>query len=278
MNILFVCTGNTCRSPMAEGYLKHKKIKDINVKSAGIYADNEPVSQNSREIMSELGIDISSHMSYGITMDLLHWADKIFCMSPSHRNALLSVGVNPEKLFVLGLGILDPFGQDISVYRNCRDEIISEIDKLFSPITVRKSEMTDRDTEKIVELEKICFTEPWSRDALADSYKNGTHFFIAEVGCDTAGYIGINTVLDEGYITNIAVFPEFRKKGVATTLLAHIENFAKEKELSFITLEVRVSNTAAINLYRKSGFRDEGRRKNFYRKPNEDALILTKRF
>ncbi len=278
MNILFVCTGNTCRSPMAEGYLKHKKIKDINVKSAGIYADNEPVSENSRDVMDEIGINISSHLSCGITLDLLHWADKIFCMSPSHRSALLSAGVPCEKLFVLGLGILDPFGQDISVYRNCRDEIIREIDKIFSTVTVRKSEMKDADAIKIAELEKICFAEPWSSDALINSYKNGTNFFIAETDGKTAGYIGINTVIDEGYITNIAVFPEFRKKGVASALLSYTENFAKEKELSFITLEVRVSNTAAINLYIKSGFQNEGRRKNFYRSPTEDALILTKRF
>ncbi len=278
MNILFVCTGNTCRSPMAEGYLKHKKLKDVYVKSAGIYAEGDAVSENSAEVMKNIGIDISSHISSRITMSTLDWADKIYCMSPSHRNALLSVGVDKDKLFVLGLGILDPFGQDITVYENCRDEIIKEIDKIFSDITVRESKMDDRDAKCIEDLEKICFSAPWSRDALKESKNNGTNFFVAEVCGNIAGYIGINTVLDEGYITNIAVFPEFRKKGVGAALLYHTEEFGRLKGLSFITLEVRESNTVAISLYEKHGFQLQGQRKNFYINPTENALILTKRF
>ena len=92
------------------------------------------------------------------------------------------------------------------------------------------------------------------------------------------GYIGIKAVIDEGYITNIAVFPEFRRRGVAKALLNKVFEFAKEKGLSFVSLEVRPSNTEAISLYEKTGFKEEGRRKNFYRLPLEDALIMTKRF
>ncbi len=278
MNILFVCTGNTCRSPMAEGYLKHKKLNDVYIKSAGIYAEGDAVSENSAQVMKEIGIDISSHISCRITMSLLDWADKIYYMSPSHKNALLSAGVDKDKLFVLGLGILDPFGQDISVYRNCRDEIIKEIDKIFSAVTVRESKMDDSDAMYIEGLEKICFSAPWSKQALIESAKSGTHFFVAEVCGKVAGYIGINTVLDEGYITNIAVFPEFRKMGVGAALLCHTEKFAKDTGLSFITLEVRESNIAAISLYKKFGFELSGQRKNFYVSPKEDALIFTKRF
>ena len=278
MNVLFVCTGNTCRSPMAEGYLKNKKIKDLSVKSAGIYAEGDAVSQNSAEVMAELGIDISSHISNRITMSLLDWADKIYCMSSSHKNALLSIGVDKNMLFVLGLGILDPFGQDVTVYENCRDEIIKEIDKIFSDITVRESKMDDSDAECIEGLEKMCFSAPWSKQALIESAENGTKFFIAEIYGKISGYIGINTVLDEGYITNIAVFPEYRKMGIGTALLAHTEEFAKNIGLSFITLEVRESNTAAISLYEKHGFKKQGQRKKFYINPTENALILTKRF
>ncbi len=276
MNILFVCTGNTCRSPMAEGYLKHKN-KNIYVKSAGIYADSSPVSANSAAAMKDIGIDISSHFSIQLTKNLLNWADKIYCMSDSHLQLLSGIADN-GKLFLLGNGISDPFGQDISEYTRCRDEIIKEIDLLFPDMKVRKSEMKADDAAYVAELEKICFSAPWSATVLEESAKNGTTFFIAEANGDIAGYIGIDTVLDEGYITNIAVFPEHRKKGIASALLAHTENFAKENKLSFITLEVRVSNSPAIKLYEKHGFETAGKRKNFYINPTEDALILTKRF
>ncbi len=276
MNVLFVCTGNTCRSPMAEGYLKHKN-KNISVKSAGIYADGSAVSQNSVVAMREIGIDVSSHISVPLTKDLLDWADKIYCMGNSHLDFLKKF-TDSKKLFLLGRGISDPFGQDITVYRRCLDEIIKEINILFPDITLRKSEMSTDDAIHIADLEKICFSAPWSEKQLIDSAKGGTAFFIAETNGEIAGYIGIDTVLDEGYITNVAVFPELRKRGVASALLTYTENYARRKGLSFITLEVRISNTSAIKLYEKHGFKKEGQRKNFYINPTEDALILTKRF
>ena len=85
-------------------------------------------------------------------------------------------------------------------------------------------------------------------------------------------------MLDEGYITNVAVFPQYRKKGVATALIKRVFELAREKKLAFVSLEVRVSNSNAIALYKKAGFKEEGRRKSFYRDPREDALIMTKRF
>ena len=275
MNILFVCTGNTCRSPMAQGYLNHKGTHIA--KSAGLFADGEKISKNSADVLRELNIDMSSHLSCPITKDLIDWADRIYCMGKSHIDALRSGGVNKEKLFLLGEGIPDPFGQDISVYRFCRDKIIEEIDKLFPDITVRRSNM-QCDAQKIHRLEEICFSSPWSANALIESEKNGTVFFVAETGENIAGYIGIDTALDEGYITNIAVFPEFRKKGVGSKLISHTVEYAKNNGLSFISLEVRESNINAQSLYKKFGFVVEGRRKNFYKDPAEDALIFTKRF
>ena len=275
MNVLFVCTGNTCRSPMAEGYLNSKKTHAA--KSAGIYAFGEAVFQNSAEVMGEIGIDISSHVSQCLTPELIYWADRIYCMSDSHLLALKSLGVTDDKLFLLGNGISDPYGQDLTVYRRCRDQIIGEIDKLFPDVSVRRANMTT-DSEDIAALEKICFSTPWSANALTESETNGTTFFVAEANGKFAGYIGIDTVLDEGYVTNIAVLPEFRKLGVGAALLSHTLLFAKEKGLAFISLEVRRSNIGAQKLYQKFGFNIEGERKNFYQNPKEDALIFTKRF
>lgn len=281
MNILFVCTGNTCRSPMAEGYLRSKELDGITVISRGLASDGSPVSLNSKTAMAEVGIDISGHISRQITDRDIKNADKIICLSPSHRAVLLSAGVPQEKLYILGNGISDPFGGDITVYRRCRDEIFAAIDALiksgfFSNIQIIPLEL--RHIKDIARLEALCFSEPWSEEGILEAYRLGTKFFIAENSKQLMGYIGIKAVIDEGYITNVAVYPQYRGIGVATALINKVFDFAKEKGLSFVSLEVRASNTAAASLYEKTGFKEEGRRKDFYRLPREDALIMTKRF
>jgi ribosomal-protein-alanine N-acetyltransferase len=92
------------------------------------------------------------------------------------------------------------------------------------------------------------------------------------------GYAGVQVILDEGYITNIAVRPECRRQGIAAKLLQVFMDFAKANQLSFLTLEVRASNYDAIALYGSRGFRSMGRRKNYYEHPREDALIMTREF
>ena len=281
MNILFVCTGNTCRSPMAEGYLRSKELDGITVISRGLASDGSPVSLNSKTAMAEVGIDISGHISRQITDRDIKNADKIICLSPSHRAVLLSAGVPQEKLYILGNGISDPFGGDITVYRRCRDEIFAAIDALqkhgfFGNICIVPLEQ--RHIKDIASLEALCFSEPWSEEGILEAYRLGTKFFIAENSKQLMGYIGIKAVIDEGYITNVTVYPQYRGIGVATALINKVFDFAKEKGLSFVSLEVRASNTVAVSLYEKTGFKEEGRRKNFYRLPREDALIMTKRF
>lgn len=273
MNILFVCTGNTCRSPIAEGYV-NSKFKNISAKSCGIFADGSAVSENSKTAMAEMGIDISSHISTPLSKELTDWADKIICMSPSHKQMLDSIGVSNAE--VLGDGIFDPYGCDISAYKVCRDQIINQIDLLFCDFTVIPIEHSH--IKEIARLEKICFSTPWSEKALMEAFMTGTKFFVAVKDKQVLGYVGISAIIDEGYITNIAVFPEHRNKGVATALLDFLFDFAKDQGLAFISLEVRESNYTAISLYEKLGFKTEGKRKNFYTAPTEDALILTKRF
>lgn len=98
--------------------------------------------------------------------------------------------------------------------------------------------------------------------------------------CDdkVAGYIGVYVVLESCYVNNIAVFPEYRRKGVGTALLKMAMLTADAMGTDFISLEVRKSNTEAISLYESLGFEEMGLRKNFYRHPTEDALIMTKLF
>ena len=126
--VLFVCTGNTCRSPMAEGYLKHKNINNVSVLSAGIYADKSPVSHNAKIVCEKYGIDISRHISTPLTPKMIDSADYIVCMSHSHKQFLNGITSENKKLFVLSDGVPDPFGADLAVYEDCFLKIKSAVD------------------------------------------------------------------------------------------------------------------------------------------------------
>ncbi len=132
----------------------------------------------------------------------------------------------------------------------------------------------------LAELEKSCFTQPWSEKSLAEELNNRTaHFLVAEKKTgEIMGYIGVFVVCESCYISNIAVFPQYRRQGVGKTLINSASETAKKLGAESISLEVRQSNTAAIMLYNMSGFEEVGLRKNFYRDPQEDGLILTKTF
>lgn len=136
-------------------------------------------------------------------------------------------------------------------------------------------ELTESDIGFVAELERICFSGSCSEQSIRDSFScDNNYFFIAEEDNKPVGYIELSVAADEGYIYNIAVLPEYRKKGIGEALTRYVcELFC---DLSFITLEVRPSNTAAVNLYSKLGFEKVGERKNYYRKPEEDALLMTK--
>ena len=100
-------------------------------------------------------------------------------------------------------------------------------------------------------------------------------FTVCLDGDTLAGYIVLSIVLDEGSIDNVAVVPEFRRRGIADLLLSHAEEQGRALELAFLTLEVRSRNEPAIRLYEKHGFVEVGRRKNYYEKPREDAILMT---
>ena len=140
--------------------------------------------------------------------------------------------------------------------------------------------MTADHLDEIAEVERICFPDPWSRNMLAEELDNALSAFLVALddAGRVAGYAGLQVVLDEGTITNIAVRPEYRRQGVARQLLDVFLNFARGNRLAFLTLEVRASNYGAIALYGELGFRAVGRRKNYYEHPKEDALIMTKEF
>ena len=145
---------------------------------------------------------------------------------------------------------------------------------------VRIVPMTADHLDEVAELERVCFTTPWSRNMLAEELDNYLSAFLVALDDNdkVAGYAGLQAVLDEGYITNVAVRPDCRRQGIAGKLLQVFLDFAKGNHLAFLSLEVRASNYDAIGLYGSRGFRSVGRRKNYYEHPREDAIIMTKEF
>jgi len=140
--------------------------------------------------------------------------------------------------------------------------------------------MTADHLDDVAEIERRCFSDPWSRRMLAEHLENECAATIVAKGEDgtVLGYAGLLVVLDEGYITNIAVRPEYRRQGIASQLLDVFLRFAQGNKLAFLTLEVRDANAPARALYTKHGYEEVGRRKNYYDHPKEDAIIMTRFF
>lgn len=140
--------------------------------------------------------------------------------------------------------------------------------------------MTAEHLDQVAEIERLCFSDPWSRRMLSEHLENECAATIVAQGEDgtVLGYAGLLAVLDEGYITNVAVRPEYRRQGVASQLLEAFRRFGEGSGFAFLTLEVRASNTAARALYAKHGYAEAGCRKNYYEHPREDAIIMTLEF
>ena len=146
---------------------------------------------------------------------------------------------------------------------------------------VRIVPMAAEHLDEVAELERVCFTTPWSRNMLAEELDNACSAYLVALDKEdgsVVGYAGLLVIAGEGHITNVAVRPASRRGGVAAALLDVFLRFAEANALAFLTLEVRASNYAAIALYGSRGFRSVGRRKNYYEHPREDAIIMTREF
>ena len=126
--------------------------------------------------------------------------------------------------------------------------------------------------DDVANIERICFAHPWSKQDLKNQLDLDTsHFLVAVEDGRAVGYMGLQIFSGEGYVTNVAVLPQYRQRGIAKALI----DKALQNDMCFITLEVRESNTPAIRLYEKAGFKNVGTRPNFYTDPVENAIIMT---
>ena len=139
--------------------------------------------------------------------------------------------------------------------------------------------MTAELIPQIAALERACFAHPWTEEMLQRELWNEAAVIIVALREDgvVLGYAGLQTVLDEGYINNVAVAANVRRQGIADELIAAFVRFGQAK-LAFLTLEVRASNAPAIALYMKHGFAQVGRRRGYYDDPKEDAILMTLEF
>lgn len=136
--------------------------------------------------------------------------------------------------------------------------------------------MRENDLDQILELEHKCFTLPWTKEAFYNELHHNQFatYFVLEEDEKIVGYCGTWIVIDEAHITNIAVLPEYRGKGLGEKLLKNMIDHCKEKGIETMTLEVRVSNIAAQSLYKKFGFQEGAMRKNYYSDNQEDAIVM----
>lgn len=139
--------------------------------------------------------------------------------------------------------------------------------------------MEDQHLDAVLKVEQNSFSHPWSRQSFEEELKkNSSYLFVAMENDEVVGYAVMSTVLDEGDLLDIAVDEKHRRKGVAKALFCKLCDVAKDLSLAFITLEVRASNDSAIALYESLSFEKVAVRKNYYSKPTEDAVLMTKYF
>lgn len=138
--------------------------------------------------------------------------------------------------------------------------------------------LAKKDIDKAADIEKACFNAPWSYNQLAESLSMPDNLFLGAFSKDElVGYIGFYKVMDEGFVTNLAVKPYYRRKGIGRALLCRLIDECTSLKIRLITLEARESNRAALSLYMAEGFEVCGKRRGFYKNPVEDAVLLCRK-
>lgn len=138
-------------------------------------------------------------------------------------------------------------------------------------------QMNETHVSQVAQLEQLCFSMPWSENSIRYELTNPLALWLVAVEGDVVvGYVGSQSVMGEADMMNLAVLPDYRRQGVGEMLVKRLVEKLTANAVSSLTLEVRASNSGAIELYNKLGFAQVGRRPNYYKNPKEDALILRK--
>lgn len=288
-NILFVCTGNTCRSPMAEYYFNHKmKNNEYAARSCGIAAHGSGcMSKYAAQIIkmyipeSETGLFRSRQVDEGMIAE----AYRMYGITKRHAEYLKeNFHQYQNKIFAMPNDISDPFNGSLDTYKKAYEDIKIAVDAIIKELLTCEFTivpMTAESLASVCEIERESFSDPWTpgmfEEILSGEYAlNGCAVFVTIQTQESkvAGYAGFYKVGGELQIQNVAVAKKFRNSGFASHLLTYIIEYAKKNFISVLTLEVRESNVAARSLYEKFGFKEVGVRKNYYRLPRENAVLM----
>ena len=278
--VTFICNGNICRSPMAEGmyakYLKMHKVDGVRALSAGTSAFiGEEPDEKAVSLMNTLKIDISGTRSRRPDYEILNNTDLFVCLSSDTADTMAEIC---DRRKIITVETKDPAGKNEKAYADCAKKIFDAFPMITDILSGMPeiTQMCENDIKGVAQLEEECFSKPWSEESLSEELGNPlARFYVLKDADAVIGYIGGHNISGEVYITNIAVSGEYRGMGYGEKLLSYFCYMAEKEDAAFITLEVRKSNTAAISLYEKCGFEEKGIRKNFYDDPKEDAVIYT---
>jgi len=286
--ILFVCTGNTCRSPMCAAlfnYLYSEKLSSIAF-SAGLMADSSPISKNAVSALSEFGVAAESagnfidHISHTVTKEDMESADLVFGVTEAHAARLTEMFREYEdEIHALPISIADPYGMDIAAYKRCLGSIDCALGLIFGDtdhvgVTAADDDMLD----EIMRIENEAFTCPWSRRSFVEALnsRNITVYAVRDDDGILAGFSCLLVIGSEAELLNIAVSSSHRRMGFADRLMSRMMSDCTKRGVESVYLEVRQSNTPAQILYEKFGFVRLGIRKKYYTDPVEDAVLMRK--
>ncbi len=277
---------------MLRSMCRKKKMNGVTIKTCGFWSVGRRLPDPYiMTVAAEMGLDLSEYYSTYIGERLTNEADWIIPQDDTIKRGLRSFLNRDTSKLGKKIKIHYRGNLDIDDCREIRQEVYDYCNRLMRKLSdLQRSEnkflkeveyrlVQPDHAKQVAALEEKCFSHPWSLQAVLSELEKENSFFMGAFWRDRlVGYGSLYFAGDVAYINNIAVDPAYRTRGIGECLLYGLERFCRGKEeIDELTLEVRSHNDPAINLYRKRGFSVTGVRENFYRDPQDDALIMTKK-
>lgn len=278
--IMFICTGNTCRSAMAAALFNHfavEKNLDFRAISAGVAAfSGDSASYNAIAVLNKIGVDLTEHRSSALTKFNIEQAWHFYCMTDAHKHVLTDLDIDEKRITVLNVS--DPFGASLEAYAACRDEILEKIDEIIGVFnsSFESADLTTDYIKPAADLAAKYLGDGFSENILKAQLENDQYTLRGAFRSGhLLGFACAKIVDDYAEILAIVVDEKYRGSAIGFTLAQEILDIAEHLLAKTVSLEVRESNNAAINLYKMLGFAPNGTRENFYTNPTENAIVLT---